>query len=131
MILAVAVNLCVEDMHLEEDSPAILYFISFVMTGGGFYIYIEASSPATVNQTAQLLSPLIRGPKCFRFYYHMYGHHIGRLDVSLQIRGHYGDSLLWRRSGEQGDQWRKATVEIGYTGECQVRKTSRLLLMQI
>lgn len=89
------------------------------------YIYIETSNPAKVNQSAQLLSPLIRGPKCFRFFYHMYGRHIGRLDVLLQIEGHYGNRLMWRKSGEQGDQWKEATVEIGYTGESQVRKTSR------
>ncbi|XP_078353410.1 MAM and LDL-receptor class A domain-containing protein 1-like [Oculina patagonica] len=89
-------------------------------TGSGFFIYIETSNPAKVNQSAQLLSPLIRGPKCFRFYYHMYGRHIGRLDVYLQIRGYNYNHLMWRKSGEQGDQWKEATVEIGYTGESQV-----------
>ena len=106
-----------------------LHFLN--ITGGGHYIYIEASQPAKVNHSAQLLSPLISGPKCFRFYYHMYGRHIGRLDVLLQIHGQPGNYLMWRRSGEQGNQWREANVDIGYAGEFQVRKPSLLLLVKI
>ena len=96
---------------------------SIIFTGGGLYIYIEALQPPQANHAAQLLSPLIRGPKCFRFYYHMSGRQIGRLDVLLQIRGYYSEYLMWRKSGEQGNQWRQANVEIGYSGEFQVRKT--------
>ena len=40
--------------------------------------------------------------------------------MSLQIREQLGAYLMWRKSGEQGDQWMKASVDIGYTGECQV-----------
>ena len=52
----------------------------------------------------------------------MYGRHIGKLGVFLQVRGQYGDYLTWQKSGEQGNQWREANVDIGYTGEFQVRK---------
>ena len=99
-------------------------FLHFVCahTGNGFYIYIEASYPAKEKHSAQLLSPLIRGPKCFRFYYHMYGSHIGKLGVFLQVRGRYSNYLTWQKSGQQGNQWREANVDIGYTGEFQVRK---------
>jgi len=89
-------------------------------TGNGYYIYIETSQPAKEKHSAQLLSPLIRGPKCFRFYYHMYGSHMGNLDVFLQIRGQYGNYLMWQKSGEQGNQWREANIDLGYADEFQV-----------
>ena len=91
-----------------------------MITGGGKYIYLNASKVTKVNQTAQLLSPFIRGPKCLRFHYHIYGRHIGRLDVLLQLREQQSAYLMWQKSGEQGDQWMKASVDIGYSGECQV-----------
>lgn len=88
--------------------------------GKGYYIYIEASQPANEKHSAKLLSPFIWGPKCFRFYYHMYGSHIGKLGVLLQIRGPYGNYLMWQKSGQQGNQWREANIDIGYASEFQV-----------
>lgn len=65
-----------------------------------------------------LLSPLIRGPKCFRFFYHMHGRHMGSLDVSFQRPEVPTNDMvmLWRRKGEQGNRWRNASIDIGYTG---------------
>ena len=96
------------------------------MLGGGEYIYIEESQPTKVNQFAKLLSPLIQGPKCFRFFYRMLGRDVGGLDVLLQVRGQQGDYLMWRKSGDQGNQWIKASVDIGYTDECQVGRIFEL-----
>ena len=73
-----------------------------------------------MNKSAQLLSPLIRGPRCLRFYYYMYGRDVGNLDVSLHLREQPGGYVMWREAAEQGNQWMKASVDIGYTGECQV-----------
>ena len=75
-----------------------------------------------MNQSAQLLSPLIRGPRCLRFYYYMYGGGIGNLDVFLWPREEQGNYLIWRVSGEQGDAWMKAAVDVGFTGESQVSR---------
>ena len=55
-----------------------------------------------------------------RFYYYMNGSDIGNLDVSLWPREHQDSYLMWRRSGKQGDQWMKASVDVGYTGESRV-----------
>ena len=93
--------------------------------GGGFYIFIEKSKLARGNQSAQLLSPLIRGPKCLRFYYYMHGSDIGNLDVLLWPREQEDNYLMWRGSEEQGDAWMKASVDVGYTGESQVGKEQR------
>ena len=73
-----------------------------------------------MNQPAQLLSPLIRGPKCLHFYYYMNGSDIGNLDLLLWPREQQDSYLIWRRSGEQGDMWLKASVDVGYTSESQV-----------
>lgn len=91
-----------------------------IIIGGGFYIFIEKSKLAQGDQSAQLLSPLIRGPKCLRFYYYMNGSDIGNLDVLLWPRRHQDNYLIWRESGQQGDEWVKASVDVGYTGESQV-----------
>ena len=73
-----------------------------------------------MNQTVQLLSPFIRGPKCLHFYYYMNGSDIGNLDVLLWLREQRHNYLMWRRSGKQDDQWMKASVDAGYIGEYQV-----------
>lgn len=56
----------------------------------------------------------------------MPGSDIGNLDALLWPREQQDNYLIWRRSGEQGDQWMKASVDVGYTGESQV---GRELLM--
>ena len=78
------------------------------------------------NDKAKLLSPLLQGPKCLHFFYHMYGRHIGTLDVSLypnKVPKKDWDSelvTLWSVSGGQGNRWLKAGVNIVYNGEFQV-----------
>lgn len=54
----------------------------------GYYIYIEASYPATFNDSARLISPDLTvedGESCFRFYYHMFGSDIYRLNIYGRI----------------------------------------------
>ena len=96
----------------------------FSVSRGRKYIYIE-SHPDKVNQTAQLSSPFLRGPKCFRFSYRLSGRDVGRLDVLLQLRGRQGDYLMWNKSGDQGSQRIMASVDIGYTDDCQVYTHSK------
>ncbi|XP_063419857.1 MAM domain-containing glycosylphosphatidylinositol anchor protein 1-like [Mytilus trossulus] len=49
---------------------------------------------------------------CLSFYYHMYGKHIGYLAVYSQKRNSGWWSKRWARSGNQGNQWIKASVDI-------------------
>ena len=81
-----------------------------------------------MNQPAQLLSPLIRGPKCLRFCYYMYESDIGNLDVLLRPREQQDNYLMWRRSGEQGGVWLKASADVGYTGESWVGREQMSIL---
>ena len=50
----------------------------------------------------------------------MNGSDIGNLDVLLWPREQQDNYLMWRKSGELSDQWMKASVDVGYTGESQV-----------
>ena len=49
----------------------------------GYYVYIEASSPAAENDTALLLNSNIptNNGFCMSFWYHMLGPHVGTLNV--------------------------------------------------
>jgi len=51
-------------------------------------VYIETSSPAKVNDTAMLYNDQISDvtDQCMSFWYHMYGPHVGALNIYLQVR---------------------------------------------
>jgi hypothetical protein len=74
------------------------------------YVYIETSSPRVQGEKAYLVSPQVSGTQCLKFSYHMYGANMG----SLLIYQNMGNQLveLFKKSGDQGDQWKKAEVQI-------------------
>ncbi|XP_059171505.1 uncharacterized protein LOC131952722 [Physella acuta] len=78
----------------------------------GHFMYIEASAKGKGNN-AILYSPLYRGmvEQCVEFFYHMYGKHIGTLNVYAQARGDVLRSV-WRAYGNQGDVWTNAKLAI-------------------
>ncbi|PKK20392.1 MAM domain containing glycosylphosphatidylinositol anchor 2 [Columba livia] len=90
----------------------------------GFYMYIETSRPRLEGEKARLVSPVFSvAPKnpygatntayCFSFYYHMYGQHIGSLNVYLRLKGQTAmDNPLWSSSGNKGQHWNQARVNI-------------------
>ncbi|XP_066300036.1 MAM and LDL-receptor class A domain-containing protein 1-like [Branchiostoma lanceolatum] len=82
-------------------------------TDQGWYVYIEASSPAQPNDTARLEGPTIplTGPACLRFWYHMYGTHVNRLNVYFKSGGNLG-SPVWTQSGSVSDLWILGTVNV-------------------
>uniref|UniRef100_A0A3Q1FEH3 MAM domain containing glycosylphosphatidylinositol anchor 2 n=1 Tax=Acanthochromis polyacanthus TaxID=80966 RepID=A0A3Q1FEH3_9TELE len=96
----------------------------------GFYMYIETSRPRLDGDKARLLSPTFNmnakssssGPSyCFSFYYHMYGKHIGALNVFLRQKGQtVTDTSVWSLTGNQGDRWRQAKVNIQPTTAFQM-----------
>uniref|UniRef100_H3DNE1 MAM domain containing 2a n=1 Tax=Tetraodon nigroviridis TaxID=99883 RepID=H3DNE1_TETNG len=82
-------------------------------TGVGSFLYIEASKMRPGHK-ARLLTSDLRGsssPQCLVFHFHMYGSGSGILSVLLRQGGGQPDSLLWRRRGEQGIGWMRATVD--------------------
>lgn len=48
---------------------------------------------------------------CFQFYYHMYGPHIGTLNVFVKS-GTSGSKIVWNKSLNQGNKWVFAEVTI-------------------
>ncbi|XP_039408082.1 MAM domain-containing glycosylphosphatidylinositol anchor protein 2 [Corvus cornix cornix] len=90
----------------------------------GFYMYIETSRPRLEGEKARLVSPIFSvAPKnpygatntayCFSFYYHMYGQHIGSLNVYLRLKGQTAiENPLWSSSGNKGQHWNQARVNI-------------------
>ena len=74
------------------------------------YVYIETSSPRVQGEKAYLVSPQVSGTQCLKFSYHMYGANMG----SLLVYQNMGNQMveLFKKSGDQGDQWKKAEVQI-------------------
>ncbi|XP_058470669.1 MAM domain-containing glycosylphosphatidylinositol anchor protein 2 [Solea solea] len=94
----------------------------------GFFMYIETSRPRLQGDKARLFSPTFdldnksnSPPYCLTFYYHMYGKHIGTLNVFLRLKGStVTDTSVWSLSGNQGNRWRQATVNIHPSSAFQI-----------
>ena len=80
----------------------------------GYYLYAEASNPASPGDKSRLLSkpfPATQG-RCLTFWYHMYGSGIGQLNVILEkIKGGVPQTV-WSKSGQQGNEWKRAQVTL-------------------
>jgi len=86
-----------------------------VASSGTYYLYTEASLPNYPNKTAELNSQCIdisslKSPK-LEFFYHMYGSAMGSLSVDVWC-GSYWVYDIWKKTGDQGDQWLKAEVNL-------------------
>ena len=94
---------------------------------GDFYLYCESSSPNYPNKVANLVSNCIDMNNfispTYVFGYHMYGATMGTLNVDVSIDGGWSWSTLWTESGDQGNQWLEAVVDLSaYAGQIiQVR----------
>ncbi|MEP7263292.1 MAG: S8 family serine peptidase [Bacteroidota bacterium] len=80
----------------------------------GQYVYLEAS--ACFNKRAQLLTPCIdlttsAGPQ-LRFWYHMSGANMGELHIDVLTHGTWTDDVMTPISGDQGNAWQQATVNL-------------------
>ena len=87
----------------------------------GKYLYVEASSPAQEGDEARLISgqfPATAG-RCLSFWYHMYGSSTGTLNVYILDKGGK-KSLIWSKSGEQGDKWIQAKLSLTSRVDYQV-----------
>ncbi|KAJ7380815.1 hypothetical protein OS493_007199, partial [Desmophyllum pertusum] len=86
-------------------------------TGKGWYMFIEASYPRKPNDTAGLVSPTIQksGPyACVLFWYHMFGPHIGALNVYMKDGGQT-KTLMYQKVGSQGDEWKEGLLQLSPT----------------
>ncbi|XP_078690665.1 uncharacterized protein LOC144921492 [Branchiostoma floridae x Branchiostoma belcheri] len=92
----------------------------------GHYMYFEASS-IDPGVTARLLSPTLpiipssSSPTsyCLTFWYHMYGPHIGILNVNRRDSG--GSEIpLWRLFDDQGNTWQQGQLPLDGNTESTV-----------
>jgi len=78
-------------------------------------MYIETSKPRKEADYAVLQSKLFlpNNERCFQFYYHMFGNHIGTLQV-IYSSPHIpnSDVKIWEKSQNQGNQWHLARVNL-------------------
>nr|XP_057907663.1 MAM and LDL-receptor class A domain-containing protein 1-like [Doryrhamphus excisus] len=83
-------------------------------TGKGKYLYIESSPPSAKSHVAQLKSALLppAGEQgyCLTFWYHMFGATVGSLSMFLHTA--MDKTLVWQKSGNQGDEWQLAQSHV-------------------
>ncbi len=88
---------------------------------GNYYIYMESSSPNYSSKTAILESPCfeLNMPLTVQFQYHMYGaDNMGSLAFEISEDDGATWTSLWNKSGNQGDLWKTATVDLNsYEGQ--------------
>ncbi|KAI3374795.1 hypothetical protein L3Q82_021349, partial [Scortum barcoo] len=79
--------------------------------GNGYYMLITATSTLNVSSAARLLSfpqPADR-VICVSFLYHIFGNSIGSLKFIAKRSGEE-ETVVWMRSGTQGNKWRFADL---------------------
>ncbi|KAL5006374.1 hypothetical protein ScPMuIL_015180 [Solemya velum] len=94
----------------DDTGPSVDHTLG---TAQGYYLYIDASPPRRVNDTARLVSSAVlsANPQCLHFWYHMYGPHVNTLSVILRVNSTYG-LPVWTRVGTYDSAWHIANVNI-------------------
>ena len=88
------------------------------ITGGGNYIYIETSGGGCqgTNRADLVSNCLLIGAdteSChLSFYYHMFGTGVNVLNLDISTNEGINWVNLWSLSGDQGNQWEKAFVDL-------------------
>lgn len=128
IILAVYFVLYLRTMFDQEREHTITMVLTccayFVLSFGltGYYMYIEASSPRKKGDNAMIGSAVFTPTSTckVRFFYHMYGRHIGTLNVYTRTSTTGSMNKIWTKTGDQGDKWVKATASISVSKNFQV-----------
>ncbi|XP_039197436.1 IgGFc-binding protein-like isoform X7 [Crotalus tigris] len=90
-------------------------------TGGGYFIYLDGSD-ANPGDVAHLISSTcdLRGPLCFRFWYHMYG---VAQTMALRFYVILDDAsplLVWSETGNKGNIWQSAQFSVVHNGRVKI-----------
>ncbi len=96
---------------------------NFIVTGSGYYMYIEASSPRVKGDVARFESsnvPYTYPKMCVDFWYHMYGDKVDTLNVYIKINGALGQPV-WERIGTRDDKWYRGQILVTTNNDFQVR----------
>ncbi|KAF7253480.1 MAM domain-containing glycosylphosphatidylinositol anchor protein 1 [Varanus komodoensis] len=95
--------------------------MDFSGTPEGNYMFIEASAPRVKDDKARLISPMynMTARFCISFYYHMYGKHIGSLNLLVHVKNKQPTQALSLK-GDRGNTWQQAHVPINPAGPFQI-----------
>ncbi|XP_013923023.1 PREDICTED: MAM domain-containing glycosylphosphatidylinositol anchor protein 1-like [Thamnophis sirtalis] len=95
--------------------------MDFSGTPEGYYMFIEASAPRVKDDKARLISPMynMTARFCVSFYYHMYGKHIGSLNLLVHVRNKQPTQALSLK-GDKGNMWQQVHVPINPAGPFQI-----------
>ena len=82
----------------------------------GYYMYVETSYNVA-NDTANLETPNIDFPTggdkiCVRFWYHMYGQHVGEFKIFHKLTTKLPTKPLWKRTRSIINKWLYAQILI-------------------
>lgn len=89
----------------------------------GHYMYIETSGTGrTIGEKAWLVSDIMKPitSGCMKFWYHMYGAGVGKLNLYKQTFGTTSMNLIWSSSGNHGNVWMMSTVAVSSAQEFNV-----------
>jgi len=97
------------------------------VSGGGNYLYIEASTNGTSGEIGANAAAILESP-CFdlstasnpylSFYNHMYGANTGSLTLEITNDDGSNWTTLFTQSGDQGDQWNFFNLDLSaYDGQ--------------
>lgn len=107
---------CSESLKCSLKVSFYFHFIS-----AGTFFFIETSWPQKAGDNAIIYTRRVfkanQGQLCFNFWYHMYGSHIGALNIYINSEK---STPIWTKTGDQGDVWRHGRVTIGGTVNYQV-----------
>ncbi|KAF4800644.1 MAM and LDL receptor class A domain containing 1 [Turdus rufiventris] len=81
----------------------------------GHFMFILKTSNS-ISQIARLRSPKFRqtGSNCtLSFWYYNYGESVGAAELQLLVEGLKQPTVLWRTYYNEGNQWLKATIQLG------------------
>ena len=114
--------------NFPSDSKSLTFFSLFYCSGS--YLFSEASWPRKKGDKARLASGFIDGlsqgrSSCrLRFYFHMFGDHIGSLNVYTRPCNGCVETNVYSRSGNVGNFWDRAEVILQSTVPFQVWRLS-------
>lgn len=93
------------------------------VSGGGQYIYTEASGSACRNGKKAILESTCLvvdasvGTCHLSFFHHLYGTHINELQLEVSTNGGASWQMIWNLIGNQGDQWERTYIDLSaYNG---------------
>lgn len=89
----------------------------------GNYIYIT-NELSSQNKVARLISNVLYTPSMgvcsLRFYYYMFGDLVRNLTVSTKTSMNNPLKTVWQRKGQQGDYWKRASINLKISSPFQV-----------